>query len=102
MLEIEYQFWDLEKKVWFLKKECIQTLEAFQLNMADSSNPQSAEEAAEVPKNVSKIKHDWYQTESHVVITILAKNVKEDGVKVEFGDETVSFSSSLMLMQDTS
>jgi suppressor of G2 allele of SKP1 len=70
--------------------------------MADSSNPQSAEEAAEVPKNVSKIKHDWYQTESHVVITILAKNVKEDGVKVEFGDETVSFSSSLMLMQDTS
>lgn len=58
--------------------------------MADISNSLSAGEAAEISKRVSKIKHDWYQTESHVVITILAKNTKEENVKVEFGDENVS------------
>jgi suppressor of G2 allele of SKP1 len=70
--------------------------------MADSSNPQSAGEAAETSKKVPKIKLDWYQTESHVVITILAKNVKQDGVKVEFAEETVSFSLSLMSVLNNS
>lgn len=64
--------------------------------MADSSNPQSAGEVEEIAKQVPKIKHDWYQTESHVVITILAKNVKQDEVKVEFAEEAVSFSSNQM------
>lgn len=35
-----------------------------------------------------KIKHDWYQTETHVVVTILAKNSND--VKVEYGERTVS------------
>lgn len=58
--------------------------------MADTLNLPSAGEVAEISKRLSKIKHDWYQTESHVVITILAKNTKEENVKVEFGDENVS------------
>lgn len=63
-------------------------------NMADTSNTSDAGAAVEFARKSSKIKHDWYQTESHVIITILAKNTKQDGVKVEFGEETVSFCRS--------
>jgi suppressor of G2 allele of SKP1 len=58
--------------------------------MTDTSNSPSTGEAPEMSKKVSNIKHDWYQTESHVVITILAKNTKEENVNVEFGNENVS------------
>lgn len=33
-----------------------------------------------------KIKYDWYQSDSHVTITVLAKNCKPDDVKVNFTD----------------
>jgi hypothetical protein len=58
--------------------------------MADISNSPSTGEAADVSKRVSNVKHDWYQTESHVFVTILKKNMKEENVKVEFGNENVS------------
>lgn len=58
--------------------------------MADTSNTSNAGAGVEFARKSPKIKHDWYQTESHVIITILAKNTKQDGVKVEFGEETVS------------
>ena len=58
--------------------------------MADTSNISNAGAAVECARNSPKIKHDWYQTDSHVIITILAKNTKQDGVKVEFGEEAVS------------
>lgn len=35
-----------------------------------------------------KIKHDWYQTEAYVVITILAKNT--ESANVQYGETTVS------------
>lgn len=35
-----------------------------------------------------KTRHDWYQTESHVVITILAKNAQD--TKINYGETTVS------------
>lgn len=60
-------------------------------NMADTSNTSNAGATVEFARKSPKIKHDWYQTESHVIITILAKNTKENGVKVEFGEEAVSF-----------
>jgi suppressor of G2 allele of SKP1 len=60
-------------------------------NMADTSNTSNAGVAVEFAGKSPKIKHDWYQTESHVIITILAKNMKQDGVKAEFGEESVSF-----------
>ncbi|KAM3956243.1 suppressor of G2 allele of skp1 [Aphomia sociella] len=40
-----------------------------------------------------KIKHDWYQTEAQVVITILLKNAPKDKVKVHYGDRSLSISS---------
>jgi len=36
---------------------------------------------------IPKIKHDWYQTDTHVIVTILAKNV--ENVKVVYGESTV-------------
>lgn len=53
--------------------------------------PESAANTMPVPK----IKHDWYQTETHVVITILVKNLKKEDVKVNFTDKTVSVSAPL-------
>ncbi|XP_072850862.1 protein SGT1 homolog isoform X3 [Pogona vitticeps] len=35
----------------------------------------------------SKIKYDWYQTESHVIVTIMIKNVKKDEVRVQFSEK---------------
>uniref|UniRef100_H2TES4 SGT1 homolog, MIS12 kinetochore complex assembly cochaperone n=1 Tax=Takifugu rubripes TaxID=31033 RepID=H2TES4_TAKRU len=39
---------------------------------------------------VPSVKHDWYQTESNVVITVMAKNVSKDGVCVSFTDKELS------------
>ncbi|XP_012255931.1 protein SGT1 homolog isoform X2 [Athalia rosae] len=40
-----------------------------------------------------KIKYDWYQTETHVVVTILAKNSED--VKVEYGETSLSVTAKL-------
>jgi hypothetical protein len=37
----------------------------------------------------SKVKHDWYQTESHVVIEVRIKGLQPDTVKAEFGATTL-------------
>jgi suppressor of G2 allele of SKP1 len=42
---------------------------------------------------VPKIRHDWYQTEAFVVVTILAKN--SEGIKVHYGETTLSVSAKL-------
>ncbi|XP_032878192.1 protein SGT1 homolog isoform X1 [Amblyraja radiata] len=39
-----------------------------------------------------QIKHDWYQTDSHIIITIMIKNANKDDVKVEFAEKSVSAS----------
>lgn len=43
-----------------------------------------------------KIRDDWYQSSSEVIITIYAKNVKQETLSIEFGNKsvTVSFPSS--------
>lgn len=43
----------------------------------------------------TKLRYDWYQTDSLVVITILLKNMKEENVKVELTESTLSFSAKL-------
>ena len=35
-------------------------------------------------------RHDWYQTETHVVLTLMIKNRKKDDVEIEFGKQNVS------------
>ena len=34
----------------------------------------------------SKLRHEWYQTATHVVVSILARGVSKDAVRVDFGD----------------
>ena len=46
---------------------------------------------AEAPK----IKHDWYQTETHVVVEVRIKGLKSDEVKVEFGAASLSVTAKL-------
>ncbi|XP_041698846.2 protein SGT1 homolog isoform X1 [Coregonus clupeaformis] len=36
------------------------------------------------------IKHDWYQTESQVIVTIMVKNAPKDGVNVNFNNRQLS------------
>ncbi|XP_013143709.1 PREDICTED: suppressor of G2 allele of SKP1 homolog [Papilio polytes] len=52
----------------------------------DSPPPQAAH---------PKIKHDWYQTDSQVIITVLLKNAPNNKVKVHYGDRSVSISSAI-------
>ncbi|XP_045457948.1 protein SGT1 homolog [Melitaea cinxia] len=52
-----------------------------------------SETAAEPVK--PKIKHDWYQTDALVVVTILLKNASSDKVKVHYGDRSLSVSSEI-------
>ncbi|OWR52893.1 suppressor of G2 allele of SKP1 protein [Danaus plexippus plexippus] len=42
-----------------------------------------------------KIKHDWYQTDALVVVTILLKNAQSDKVKVVYGERSLSVSSPI-------
>ncbi|XP_023603864.1 protein SGT1 homolog isoform X4 [Myotis lucifugus] len=37
----------------------------------------------------SKIKYDWYQTESQVIITLMIKNVQKNDVNVEFSEKKI-------------
>ncbi|XP_070701037.1 protein SGT1 homolog [Pempheris klunzingeri] len=39
---------------------------------------------------VPPVKHDWYQTESQVIVTVMAKNVPKDGVCVNFMEKELS------------
>ncbi len=41
-------------------------------------------------------RHDWYQTEQNVVVSIMMKNCKKDDVDVEFGKQTVIMLSLIL------
>ncbi|XP_062982048.1 protein SGT1 homolog isoform X2 [Elgaria multicarinata webbii] len=47
----------------------------------------NAASQTEVP---SKIKYDWYQTESHVIVTIMIKNAKKDEVNIQFSENELN------------
>ncbi|GAA6016265.1 hypothetical protein JCM10207_000451 [Rhodosporidiobolus poonsookiae] len=44
---------------------------------------------------MSKIRHEWYQTESDVVVSVFIRNVKEEDLKVELNERSVSLSVHL-------
>ncbi|KAJ7427279.1 Protein SGT1 like protein [Willisornis vidua] len=68
--------------IWI--KRCEETLNASQadLNMQQQPLP-------------PKIKYDWYQTESQVIVTIMVKNAQKDDVSVQFSGKEVSASVRL-------
>ncbi|NP_001007362.1 protein SGT1 homolog [Danio rerio] len=41
-------------------------------------------------QTTTHVKHDWYQTESQVAVTIMVKNAKKEGVIVSFGERELT------------
>jgi len=37
----------------------------------------------------NRIRHEWYQTQTHVIVSILARNVSKDNVTIDFGERSV-------------
>ncbi|KAK3928881.1 Protein SGT1-like protein [Frankliniella fusca] len=54
----------------------------------DSSEGPAATLSA--PAAPLKIREDWYQTETHVIINILVKNLKEENVVIAYSDHSVA------------
>ncbi|KAJ8011727.1 hypothetical protein DPEC_G00061240 [Dallia pectoralis] len=44
----------------------------------------------EKENKTSHIKHDWYQTESQVIVTIMVKNAPKEGVVIKFSEQQCS------------
>ena len=69
-------------------------IDKLKIKEAESTpTPQSAAAALESfqVKTPTAVRHDWYQTESHVCITILAKNLNPKEVVVKFATQNVSW-----------
>ncbi|KAJ3321787.1 hypothetical protein HDV06_003936 [Boothiomyces sp. JEL0866] len=41
------------------------------------------------------IRHEWYQTDSHVIISIFIKNLKQDQVQVDFSDSSLTVTAKM-------
>ncbi|XP_061485929.1 protein SGT1 homolog isoform X2 [Rhineura floridana] len=64
--------------IWI--KRCEEAINRLQTEMDDNQIFQH-------PSCPSKIKYDWYQTESHVIITIMIKNTKKEDVNITFSEK---------------
>ncbi|XP_035177978.1 protein SGT1 homolog isoform X1 [Oxyura jamaicensis] len=73
--------------IWI--KRCEETLNGSQTEMNTQQQPLS-----------SKIKYDWYQTESQVIVTIMIKNAQKDDVRVQFSEKEMSASVRLPSGED--
>eukprot|EP01137_Pigoraptor_chileana_P008439 Opistho-2@55279 len=82
---------DKALSMWIRK--CDAELEQQQTASKPAPSPAPAPVTASVP--APRVKHDWYQTDSAVVITVLAKNVKKEDVDVEYKEQAVSISVKL-------
>jgi len=66
----------------------------------EAALPIASEVAAPLPSDpnampVPKVSHDWYQTETHVVVEIRIKKLSADVCKIDMGDTTLSVSAKL-------
>lgn len=53
-----------------------------------------------MPTVIGNLKYDWYQTESHVIITVLVKNLSENDVKSQIGETSVALDLKLPNNED--
>jgi len=44
-------------------------------------------------------RYEWYQTETHVVVSVLVKNVKKEDFKCDIQESSVSFQEKIILQQ---
>ncbi|XP_010590874.1 protein SGT1 homolog isoform X3 [Loxodonta africana] len=56
----------------------------------EAQNGSESEVSVSQRAHQSKIKYDWYQTESQVIITLMIKNVQKNDVNVEFSEKELS------------
>ena len=49
----------------------------------------AAAAAASSTSDPNRIRHEWYQTQTHVIVSILARNVGKDKVKADFNEAKV-------------
>ncbi|XP_022185868.2 protein SGT1 homolog [Nilaparvata lugens] len=54
-----------------------------------------AKESGDNSQLAAKVKYDWYQTDTHVVITILAKNVKPENISTQFEENKLDVKAKL-------
>jgi len=64
-------------------------------NTADPAAPPPAAAAPTATTDPSKIRHEWYQTQSEVVVSVLARNVPKEHVSVDFNEGEVNISIKL-------
>ncbi|XP_006155567.1 protein SGT1 homolog [Tupaia chinensis] len=57
---------------------------------AQNGSESEVNHSASQQTHQSKIKYDWYQTESQVIITLMIKNVQKNDVNVEFSEKELS------------
>ena len=53
---------------------------------ATSDAPQAVRPPVSSATGAPRIRHEWYQTATNVVVTVFAKNVKRDDVRVRFDE----------------
>lgn len=58
------------------------------------------DKSPQIPSSVSKPRHDWYQTETFVIITILIKNLKREDINVEYSTRSLSLTLKLGYASD--
>jgi suppressor of G2 allele of SKP1 len=62
---------------------------------ASQTSSESSASGSQAIGQASKMRYDWYQTDSHVIVTLMIKNVKKDDVSISFGERTLSASVKL-------
>ncbi|XP_064413798.1 protein SGT1 homolog [Latimeria chalumnae] len=51
-------------------------------------------------KTIPQIKHDWYQTESQVIVTLMIKNAEKNAVHIQFAEQEMNASVKLPSGED--
>lgn len=64
--------------------------EVWILRCEEMMGKQSENGNVTTPAAAPPVKHDWYQTESQVIVTIMVKNALKDGVFVSFAEKELS------------
>ena len=79
-----------------LAKLGLKTDDAKQVKSNESvETPKKEEEVKIIAMPEPKIKHDWYQTETTVVVEVRIKNLKAEDVKVDFNTKSLSVTAKL-------
>jgi len=72
------------------------------VNKSNGSASVEAEKQDPIQLPPSKIKYDWYQTDTHIVISVLIKNQNENHITCDFTAQALSFGAKLSSGSDYS